>query len=308
MEGLGEALFDNLESFFGPGLIARKGDRHPYDGWSLDLRDPKVLQSFMPLWEWAYHNYFRVQTDGWHHVLPEGKMLVVGSHNGGLATPDMFMFMYDWFCRQGFDRLTYGLMHPTVWDVFPEMVVRQAAQCGAVRAHPKMAIAALQRGATVLVYPGGPEDVFRPHHLRDKIYFAGRRGFIKLALRENAPILPIISYGAHDTLFVMADIYQQMRQLHEEWGMPWLFGIDPVVFPIYLGLPWGIAFGPWPNFPLPAQIHTRVCAPIAFERYGREAAGDRQYVNQCYQLVCTQMQQSLDQLIAEVGDRSNSPW
>ncbi len=304
MEGLGEALFDNLESFFAPGFLARKGDRHPYDGWSLDRRDPKVIQSFMPLWEWAYHHYFNVQTDGWHHVLPEGKMLVVGSHNGGLAAPDMFMFMYDWFRRQ-------GLRSPDLRTDAPDGLGHLSRDGGSPSGPMWGAAGASQNGDRRLAKGGNgvslsrrAEDVFRPHHLRDKIYFAGRQGFIKLALRENAPILPIISYGAHDTLFVMADIYKEMRQLHEEWGMPWLFGIDPVVFPIYLGLPWGIAFGPWPNFPLPVQIHTRVCAPVAFERYGREAAGDRQYVNQCYQLVCTQMQQSLDQLIAEVGDRS----
>jgi 1-acyl-sn-glycerol-3-phosphate acyltransferase len=76
-----------------------------------------------------------------------------------------------------------------------------------------------------------------------------------------------------------------------------LFGVDPVVFPIYFGLPWGLAVGPLPNIPLPMPMHTRVCKPIVFERYGRSAAGDRDYVNQCYQLVINQMQQELDELV-----------
>ncbi|MDE5118323.1 MAG: glycerol acyltransferase, partial [Trichodesmium sp. St2_bin2_1] len=50
-------------------------------------------------------------------------------------------------------------------------------------------------------------------------------------------------------------------------------------------------------FPFPVQIHTRVCPPIVFERYGRKAASDRDYVDACYQKVLTQMQQELDQLI-----------
>jgi 1-acyl-sn-glycerol-3-phosphate acyltransferase len=69
-----------------------------------------------------------------------------------------------------------------------------------------------------------------------------------------------------------------------------------VVFPIYLGLPWGLAFGPLPNIPFPVKIHTHICAPIVFERYGREAAGDRAYVNACYEKVCTHMQEELDRL------------
>ncbi len=222
-------------------------------------------------------------------------MLVVGSHNGGIAAPDMFMFLYEWFHRYGTERLAYGLMHPTVWEVSPD-VAGMAVQCGAIKAHPKMAIAALRKNAPVLVYPGGAEDTFRPHHLRNKIYFAGRKGFIKLALREEVPIVPIISHGAHDTLIVLADLYEQAKQLHE-LGMPWLLGIDPVVFPVYLGLPWGLSIGPLPNLPFPVQIRTRVCEPIVFERYGKDAAGDRDYVDACFDRVTTEMQRELDCLV-----------
>ncbi len=150
----------------------------------------------------------------------------------------------------------------------------------------------------MLIYPGGAQDVFRPYYLRNQIYFHGHKGFIKLALQEEVPIIPFISHGAHSTLIVLADIYPQLQQLHQ-LGMPWLGGIDPGVFPIYLGLPWGIAFGPLPNIPLPIALHTRVCPPIVFERYGEEAARDREYVEQCYQRVCEQMQLELERLVRE---------
>lgn len=271
-------------------------------GWSLDERDPKFIGDMMPLLSFLYHYYFRVQTSGWQHIPPQEKVLFVGSHNGGLATPDMSMMMYDWFRKFGCEKPVYGLMHPKVWELSPE-IAKIAAKTGAVIAHPKMAYAALRSGASLLVYPGGAEDVFRPHYLRHKIYFAGRKGFIKLALREKVSIVPVISTGAHDSLIVLADLYKILEQLHK-WGMPWLFGVDPVVFPIYLGLPWGLAIGPLPNIPLPVPIHTRVCKPIVFERYGREAASDRKYVNQCYELVVNQMQQELDQLVKDCGSKS----
>lgn len=274
--------------------------RHRYDGWSLDEREPDAIKAWMPMLEWLYRYYFRVQTEGWHHMPPKGKVLVVGSHNGGAASPDTFMFMYDWYRRFGYDRVTYALMHRLAWKFTP--FPKTAAQFGAILAHPKMAIAALQRDAAVLVYPGGAEDMFRPHSLRHKIYFAGRKGFIKLALREEVPIVPIISYGAHDTLIVLADFHQQMRQL-QEWGFPQLLDADIGVFPIYLGLPWGLALGPLPNIPLPVQMHTRVCAPIVFEYYGREAASDREYVDACYEQVHTQMQQELDGLVQRISSR-----
>lgn len=264
-------------------------------GWSLDERDPKFIEALMPLFGFLYHYYFRVQTSGWENIPPQQKVLLVGSHNGGLAAPDMAMMMYDWFRRFGVEKPVYGLMHPKAWQVSTPLA-HMAAKAGAIIAHPKMAYTALRSGASVLVYPGGAEDVFRPHYLRNKIYLAGRQGFIKLALRENVPIVPVISWGAHDTLIVIADCYKVVQQLHE-WGMPWLLGIDPEVFPIYLGLPWGLAIGPLPNIPLPVPIYTRVCPPIVFERYGREAASDRYYVDKCYELVVSQMQQELDNLI-----------
>ncbi|WP_026733968.1 lysophospholipid acyltransferase family protein [Fischerella sp. PCC 9605] len=264
-------------------------------GWSLEKRDPQFIKFVMPIWEWLYKYYFRVQTSGWEHIPANKKVLFVGSHNGGFAAPDMHMMMYDWFRRFGVEQLVYGLMHPTIWQACPPLA-EAAMKVGAIVAHPKMAIAALRSGASVLVYPGGVEDVFRPHCLRNKIYFAERQGFIKLALREHVPIVPVISSGAHDTLIVLAECYGIVQQLHQ-WGMPWLFGIDPEVFPIYLGLPWGIAFGPLPNIPLPVPVYTRVCPPIVFEWYGREAARDRDYVNACYELVRTQMQKELDNLV-----------
>ena len=267
------------------------------NGWSLGQRDPQFIEFCMPLWEWFYRYYFRVQTDGWHHI-PDEQVLFVGSHNGGLVSPDMIMMIYDWFRHFGFQRQIYGLMHPNAWKTNPP-VAEGAVKTGAIMAHPKMAIKALQAGASVLVYPGGAQDVFRPHSQRNQIQLAGRKGFIKLALRQQVPIIPAISYGGHDTLIVLGDFYKQAKQLHE-WGMPWLLGIDPEVFPIYLGLPWIIGIGPLPNIPLPVQIHTRICPPIHFERYGQKAVRDRAYVDACYHQVVSQMQRELDQLVQDV--------
>lgn len=266
-----------------------------HSGWSLDQRNPAVIRSLIPLWELLYRYYFRVETSGWEHISTDQNVMLVGSHNGGIAAPDMFMMMYDWFQRFGLEREAYGLLHPSTWKVAPA-IADVAAQVGAVVAHPRMAIAALQRKADVLVYPGGVKDVFRLHELRHKICLGGNQAFVRLALEYEVPIVPLISYGAHDTLIILADIYEQVRQLHE-WGMPWLFNVDPEVFPIYLGLPWGLALGPLPNIPFPIKMYTRVCPPIVFERYGREAARDRTYVNACYNQVCAQMQQAMNDLV-----------
>ncbi len=263
-------------------------------GWSTEARDPKFIESLMPSWEWFYDYYFRVQTDGWQYIPVDRQVLLVGSHNGGIAVPDMVMMMYDWFRHFGTERPVYGLMHPSTWKIDP-LIAKSAEKLGAVVASPQMAIAAFEKGGSVLVYPGGAKDMFRPYSQRNQINFAGNKGFIKLALKMEVPIVPLISSGAHDTLIILGDLYPWMKNLHQ-WGIPWLYGVDPEVFPIYLGLPWGLAIGPLPNIPLPIQIHTRVCQPIIFERYGKKAARDRAYVDACYDRVVSQMQQELDEL------------
>lgn len=269
-------------------------------GLSLDDRDPRVIEQLLPFFDWVYHYYFRVKTDGWEHIPRAGKVLLVGSHNGGLAAPDTVMTTYQWFRSFGTERLAYALMEPKIWQVFPGLA-RLATQVGTIQAHSHLAIAALERNAAVLIYPGGMQDVFRLHALRNTVCFFSQKGFIKLALMQEAPIIPVISHGAHDTLIVLANVYPQIKQLHE-WGMPWPFGIDPGTFPIYLGLPWGLAIGPLPNIPLPVQLHIRICPMIIFERYGHEVIHDQDYVDECYENVCRIMQHELDRLVREYQD------
>lgn len=261
----------------------------------LDKRDPELLQSLLPFLQLLYHLYFRVETDGWHYVPEKGRFLLVGSHNGGLVAPDLYMFLVDWLCRFGSHRSIYGLMQPEAFT--SSETVSSAARMGAIPATVKFATAALARDAPVLVYPGGVDDVFRPYSKRHQIELAGRKGFIKLALRENLPIIPLVSVGAHETLIILTDCKDLMQFLRQQGIVDTSNPLNRV-FPIYLGLPWGLGIGISPNLPLPSKIYTRVCSPIHFERSGRKAARDRAYVDVCYEQVRQHMQAALDDLVA----------
>jgi len=289
---LGPATATVLQLFVQASLTPKE----QLNGWSLNDRNPAKIQQMLPFFDWFYHHYFRVKTDGWEHIPESGRMLLVGSHNGGLAAPDTVMMTYDWLRRFGTERPAYALMEPSMWRVLPG-IARMATWVGCVRAESPLAVHALRREAAVLIYPGGARDVFRPHSLRDQVCFFGQKGFVKLALMEHAPIVPLISYGAHDTLWVLADFHSQVEALHQR-GWPWPLGFDLGTFPLYLGLPWGLAIGPLPNIPLPVPLHTRVCPPITFERYGPTAAHDDDYVNSCYERVRGIMQKELDSLFA----------
>jgi len=66
---------------------------------------------------------------------------------------------------------------------------------GTVAASPENAAQALESGAALLVYPGGDYEVHRPSWLRNKVDFGGRKGFIRLALENDVPIVPVVSAG-----------------------------------------------------------------------------------------------------------------
>jgi 1-acyl-sn-glycerol-3-phosphate acyltransferase len=78
---------------------------------------------------------------------------------------------------------------------------------GAHCAHPT-ARAARSRGTctrlglptrAVLVYPGGDWEAHRPSWHGHQVEFAGREGFVRLALAGHVPIVPVVSNGGQDT-------------------------------------------------------------------------------------------------------------
>ena len=146
-------------------------------------------------------------------------------------SPDMFALMVAWWRHFGVEAPAYGLMHDLPFRV--PIAGDLMARLGAVRAHPANAIALLARGAPVLVYPGGDLDAYRPWSRRGEIVFARRTGFVRVALRTGAPIVPVVSSGAHDGFRVLTD----GRTLVERLGLKRRTRLD--VLPIALCLPWG---------------------------------------------------------------------
>ncbi|MEB3361414.1 MAG: hypothetical protein VKI42_04735, partial [Synechococcaceae cyanobacterium] len=112
--------------------------------------DPQLIRALMPLWGWAHRHYFQVTSRGWEHVPRQGPVQFIGSHNGGLAAPDMHMAIYEWYARQGLERPIRGLAHPKLWRVYP-LLAQLAAGVGAIPAHVRLARAALEQGSSLLI-------------------------------------------------------------------------------------------------------------------------------------------------------------
>src|SRR5207248_5440375 len=73
-----------------------------------------------------------------------------------------------------------------------------------VAATPANAQKALDSGAALLVYPGGDYEVHRPTWESRRVDFGGRKGYIRLALEKNVPIVPVVALGGQETALFLS--------------------------------------------------------------------------------------------------------
>jgi 1-acyl-sn-glycerol-3-phosphate acyltransferase len=142
------------------------------------------------------------------------------------------------------------------------------------------------------VYPGGDTEAYRPWVDRHHIDMHGHKGFVRLALQKQVPIVPVVSHGSHETIIVLwrGEAIARLLQLTR---------IRVNVMPVLAGLPWGIAPVWMPMVPFPAKITLQVCEPFDWSEFGPEAADDDEIVERCYEQVLGRMQATLDELVEE---------
>lgn len=273
-------------SVLGAALLRRQ----PHD--PLDRRDPRAIEAAAAIFGPWIDAWFPTDIEGFD-LLPDGPQLVVGNHNGGLMVPDMFSLMLAGWRAFGADLVTYGLAHDLAAHA-PGMG-RLLGLAGAVPAGHGVAARALDRGARVLVYPGGDVDTFKPIGDRHRVKFAGRTGFARLAIRAGVPRVPVVSLGAHETFVVLTDGREIARRL----GLKRLLRLE--VLPIFLALPYGLGVGPFElHLPLPSRLLIRVLPPI-HHGLPPSAAEDRDAVAALAEETRARMQSALDEMKQRPG-------
>jgi 1-acyl-sn-glycerol-3-phosphate acyltransferase len=253
----------------------------------LDDRDPDYIRETLPgMWLLA-SLYFRAEVRGLHHIPEDRGVLLVGNHSGGNLTPDSIVFSLAFNTYFGVERGFYQLAHNLVVSMPGLGWMRKH---GTVAANHENSHTALESGAALLVYPGGDYEVHRPSWESAKVDFGGRKGFIRLALEEEVPIVPVVAIGGQETALFLS---------RGEW-LAQLLRLDKMfrlkVLPISLALPWGLNVGDMlSHFPLPAKITVEVLPPIDLrEKYGRDPD-----VDEVYDDVMKQMQTTLTALQSE---------
>src|SRR2546423_1989862 len=233
----------------------------------LDERDPDYIRESLPRLWLAASLYFRGEVRGLGNIPEEGPVLLVGNHSGGNLTPDTPVFTLAFHAYFGVERAFYQLAHNLVLSMPGLSFLRKF---GTVAASTENADKALSSGAALLVYPGGDYEVHRPSWERNKVDFGGRKGFIRLALEKDVPIVPVVAIGGQETALFLSRGERLARLL----GIDRLFRLK--VLPISLAIPWGLNVGDMlGHVPLPAKITVECLPPI----YLREQFGQSPDVN-----------------------------
>src|SRR5436305_11462769 len=244
----------------------------------LDERDPDYIRETLPgLWLLASF-YFRADVRGLEKIPAEGPVLLVGNHSGGNVTPDTLVFTLAFATWFGVERRFFQLAHNLVLAMPGLGTLRKY---GTVAASHENARKALETGAALLVYPGGDYEVHRPSWDSAKVDFNGRKGWIRLALDNDVPVVPLVAIGGQETALFLSRGERLARLLR----LDKMFRLK--VLPISPAIPWGLNVGDMlGHIPLPAKISIRVLPPINV----RQEFGPKPDLDKVYHHVLGRMQ------------------
>jgi 1-acyl-sn-glycerol-3-phosphate acyltransferase len=156
--------------------------------------------------------WFHVEIEGVDRV-PPGRALLVANHTFGF---DVI------FPMAAIHRATgrhVWVLGEHVWWKFP-FLRRLAAGVGTVDGTPENANRLLSSDELVLVLPGGLREAMKPRELRYRLMWGRRYGFIRAAIRNGAPIVPLAAIGADDIFDLVGDAFHRGERLLGRFGFP----------------------------------------------------------------------------------------
>jgi 1-acyl-sn-glycerol-3-phosphate acyltransferase len=187
----------------------------------MDLKKIDQASSIVD-WLAAYHHYHVV---GHEHIPAEGPCLLAVNHS--LATYDILLLNNHIYKKTG--RIPRGLMDR--WFFKLKWMSDLMDSMGAVEGRPEKARELLDNNEIVCVAPGGMRESIRPSTERYQVIWDQRKGFAKLALETQAPVI-LAACPKADDIF---DIYPNKLslQIYKKFKLPFAIirGIGPTPLP-----------------------------------------------------------------------------
>ncbi len=242
------------------------------DEWGFDEDFVELVE---PLFGFLYDHWWRVKVEGAHHVPAHGRALLASNH-AGILPWDATMISVALLREHPLPRhprflvLNWAFELPWI-SVFMRKV-------GGVVASPYNALRLLEQDQLVAVFPEGVKGTGKPYAERYRLQRFGRGGFVEIALRAGAPIVPVAVVGSEEIYPKLADVPALARLI----GAPF--------FPVTPTFPW---LGPLGAIPLPSRWRIEFCEPIPTAHHGPDAASDRALVLELTEQVRDTVQQAL---------------
>jgi 1-acyl-sn-glycerol-3-phosphate acyltransferase len=256
-----------------------RGD-YSQDEWGYD---EEFVELVYPFFEFMYERWWRVTATGVANVPSEGGAMLVANHAGVLPWDATMMSV-------AIHRQHPVPRHPRFmvldWAFRLPWVSAFMRHVGGVVASPFNAMRLLTQGHLVMVFPEGAKGAGKPFSERYRLQRFGRGGFVELALRTGAPIVPVAVVGSEEIYPKLAE----SRLLARLVGAPY-FPITPT-FP---------ALGLLGAVPLPSRWRIEFCPPIDVSDYGPEAADDRALVFELSERVRETIQEKLFENLVHRG-------
>ena len=248
--------------------------------------DARFSETLMPLFEFLYAIWWRVEVSGIEHLPGDGAGLIVANHSGVLPYDGIMINLA--VRHEHPARRTCRMLALDMFALLP-FLAPLLSRSGAVRANPDNAARLLRKGELVGVFPEGVKGVGKPFKDRYRLARFGRGGFVRIALRTGAPIIPCAVVGAEE----IHPMVGQANWMGKPLGLPY-FPITPT-FPL---------LGPLGLVPLPSKWSIEFADPVRLDAYGREGADDPILVNRISEDIRSTVQRMIDGRLA----RRRSVW
>jgi 1-acyl-sn-glycerol-3-phosphate acyltransferase len=253
-------------------VLRRLEGEHSDDVWGFDEDFADLVE---PLFGFLFDRWWRVQVEGVQRVPAHGRALLASNH-AGILPWDATMISLALLRGHPLPRHPRFLVLNWAFDLpWISVFIRKV---GGVVASPYNAMRLLEQDQLVAVFPEGVKGTGKPFSERYRLQRFGRGGFVEIALRTGAPIVPVAVVGSEEIYPKLADVPPLARLL----GAPF--------FPVTPTFPW---LGPLGVVPLPSRWRIEFCEPIDTAHYGAEAANDRALVLELTDRVRETVQQAV---------------
>lgn len=155
--------------------------------------DALLYKVFPRLFMEVLRKYFRLEIEGVENIPRNGPVIIAPNHSG-FSGFDAMILAY--ILQQETKRIPRVLTHH-LWFL-TEKTALPAQKLGFIEATFENGISLLKKNNMIVLFPEGEQGNFKPSTKRYQLQ-EFRRGFVRMALKQGAPIIPTLVIGAEET-------------------------------------------------------------------------------------------------------------